>query len=218
MAGSQGVEVDVRRTADDVLVCCHDPDKSGVMLLTTNFGSLSRLEIPALEEVLDACLGRGQVVLEVKNVPGEPDFDAPRERTSQLLLDLLRGRRRAGLEDDVVISSFDWFALDLVRAQRDHPDWAGRPPRTALLTLPGIALLAGISTAVEAGYDEVHAPVEEIRQSPEMVRRARDVGRAVVAWTITSVTEAAEMRSAGVDAVICDDPATVVRALGRFKQ
>jgi glycerophosphoryl diester phosphodiesterase len=183
------------------------------MLLTTDFASLSQLEIPAVEEVLDACHGRGQVVLEVKNVPGEADFDAPRERTSRLLLDLLRARRRVGLADDVVISSFDWFVLDLVRAQRDHPDWAGRPPRTALLTLPGIALLAGISTVVEAGYDEVHAPVEEIRRSPEMVRRARDVGRAVAAWTVRSTTEAAEMRGVGVDAVICDDPAAVVRAL-----
>jgi len=188
------------------------------MLLTTGFSSLSQLDIPALEEVLDVCCGRGQVVLEVKNVPGEPDFDAPRERTSRLLLDLLRGRRRAGLEDDVVISSFDWFALDLVREQRDHDDWAGRPPRTALLTLPGIALLAGISTAVEAGYDEVHAPVETIRQAPEMVRRARDVGRAVVAWTVSTATEAAEMRTAGVDAVICDDPAAVLRELDRLKQ
>jgi glycerophosphoryl diester phosphodiesterase len=214
LAGSHGVEVDVRRCADDVLVCCHDPDKAGVMLLTTGASSLSHLDIPALEQVLDVCCGQGQVILEVKNVPGEPDFDAPRERTVRLLLDLLRGRRRAGVEDDVVISSFDWFALDAVLADRDHVDWAGRPPRTALLTLPGVALLAGISTAVEVGYDEVHAPVDTVRRTPEMVRRARDVGRVVVAWTVGTAAEAVEMQSAGVDAVICDDPATVLQALG----
>lgn len=184
------------------------------MLLTTGASSLSQLGIPTVEEVLDACRGRGQVILEVKNVPGQPDFDAPRETTTQLLLDVLRGRRRAGLEDDVVISSFDWFALDRVRADRDHADWAGRPPRTALLTLPGIALLAGITTAVEAGYDEVHAPVETVRQAPEMVQRARDVGRAVVAWTVRTVADVVAMQAADVDAVICDDPAAVLQALG----
>jgi glycerophosphoryl diester phosphodiesterase len=213
-AGSAGVEVDVRRSADDVLVCCHDPDKAGVMLITAGVSSLSHLEIPLVEEVLDVCHGRGQVVLEVKNVPGEPDFDAPRERTTQLLLDLLRGRRRAGREDDVVVSSFDWFALDCVRADSGHADWAGSPPRTALLMMSGIGLLAGLSTAVEVGYDEVHAPIETVRQAPEMVRRARDVGRAVVAWTVRTAEEAVEMQAAGVDAVICDDPAAVLRALG----
>jgi glycerophosphoryl diester phosphodiesterase len=210
--------VDVRRCAGDVLVCCHDPDKAEVMLLTTDVSRLFEVGIAALDDVLNACLGRGQIVLEVKNVPGEPDFDAPRERTTQLLLELLRGRRRAGCEDDVVISSFDWFALDLVRAERDSHDWAGRPPRTALLTLPGIALLAGVTTAVDAGYDEVHAPVESIRQTPEMVRRARDLGRNVVAWTISSIAEAAEMQAADVDAVICDDPAAVLAALGGLRQ
>lgn len=205
--------MDVRRCAGDDLVCCHEPDKAGVMLLTTSVSSLAQLEIPPLEEVLDLCCGRGSAVLEIKNVPGQPDFDAPRERTTHRLLETLRGRRRAGREDDVVISSFDWFALDLVRAERDHDDWAGRPPRTALLTLPGVALLAGVTTAVESGYDEVHAPVEMVRQAPEMVRRARDVGRPVVAWTVRTVAEALEMHAAGVEAVICDDPAAVVRAL-----
>ena len=57
-------------------------------------------------------------------------------------------------------------------------------------------------------------PIETIRQSPEMVRRARDVGRPVVAWTVRTVAEAQEMQAAGVDAVICDDPAAVVQALG----
>ena len=78
LAGSHGVEVDVRRCADDVLVCCHDPDKAGVMLLTTAVSQSLTPRYPGSREVLDVCCGRGQAVLEVKNVPGEPDFDAPR--------------------------------------------------------------------------------------------------------------------------------------------
>jgi glycerophosphoryl diester phosphodiesterase len=183
------------------------------MLLTTPVSRLLELGMPALSEVLDLCLGRGQVVLEIKNVPGEPDFDAPRERTTQVLLETLRVRRRAGRDDDVVISSFDWFALDLVRAERDREDWSGRPPRTALLTLPGVALLAGVTLAVEAGYDEVHAPVETVRQAPQIVSRARDLHKPIVAWTVRTAAEALEMQAAGVDAVICENPAAAVRAL-----
>ena len=184
------------------------------MLLTAPGSRLSEVGIPALEAVLDATEGRGEVVLEVKNRPGEPDFDAPRERTTALLLDLLRARRGAGRRDDVVISSFDWFALDAVIADRDDPGWQGAPPRTGMLLLPGVTLLAGLSTAVESGYDEVHAPVTAVREGPQIVRRAHAVDRRVVAWTVTEPAEALEMRAAGVDAVICDDPAAVRRLLG----
>jgi glycerophosphoryl diester phosphodiesterase len=213
-AGAGGVEVDVRRCAQDGLVCCHDPDKAGVTLLTATVFQLSERGIASVEAVLDAVLGRGQVVLEIKNRPGEADFDAPRERTAGLLLELLRGRRTAGLDDDVVISSFDWHALDAVRADRDHPDWAGRPPRTGMLLHWGIALSAGLATAVESGYDEVHAPVRAVRRAPDVIARAHDAGLQVVAWTVRSVATARTLRDVGVDAIICDDPAAVVRALG----
>jgi len=70
----------------------------------------------------------------------------------------------------------------------------------------------------EPGFVRFEVKDQGSGMSPEMVRRARDVGRAVVAWTVSTATEAAEMRTAGVDAVICDDPAAVLRELDRLKQ
>ena len=149
----------------------------------------------------------------MKNVAGQPDFDAPTEATTHLLLELLRARRAAGRDDQVVVSSFDWFALDAVLADREHPGWAGRPPRTALLLTPGVALLAGLAICLESGYDEIHAPVWAVREAPAVVARAQAAGKQVVAWTVRRAETAVEMRRAGVDAVICDDPVAVLAAL-----
>src|SRR5258708_12273995 len=73
--GADGVELDVRRSADGVLVVHHDPEVRGVGLIASlSFAELraARPELATLEEALAAC--RGLVVnAEVKSLPWEPD-------------------------------------------------------------------------------------------------------------------------------------------------
>lgn len=176
-AGAFGVEVDVRRTADGVLVLSNAPVAG-----------------PAtpLAEALDAATGR--VVCEVKNVPGEPDFDAPTEATVGLLVALLAGRSG----DDVTVSSFDWYAVEAARA-------AGL--RTAFLTPPGVALDAALTYVVDAGHAECHAHWSAVLDAPDDVAKAHAAGVEVVAWVVDSPEVFARLRDAGVDGVIADDPA-----------
>ena len=194
-AGADGVEIDVRRWGpDERLVLSHDPVSGG-----------AEIGADCLDAVLDAARGRGRVICEVKNKPGEADFDAPACRTAHLLVSLLASRAGAddGALDDVVVSSFDWHTLSAVRA-------LGGPP-TAFLTQPGVALSAGISYASEHGHAEVHPHWTSV--TAKGVARAHELGVRVVPWTATSTRRAQSLARIGVDGVICDDPAAVVAAL-----
>jgi glycerophosphoryl diester phosphodiesterase len=177
-AGADGVEVDVRRTPAGELLLSHDP-------LPADAAGLARLV-----DALDAA--RGRVICEVKNLPGEPDFDAPRAATARLLTELLA--ERSG--DDVTVSSFDWYAIEVARD-------AGL--RTAFLTPPGLALEGALTYVADAGHAECHPHWSAVLEDPAAVARAHEAGVEVVAWTVDDISVWAVLRDAGVDGVITND-------------
>src|ERR1051325_11480881 len=77
--GVDGVELDVRRSGDRLIVT-HDPGDG-----------------PSLAQALDACRGL-TVNIEIKNYPRDPEWDET-QRITDLVLDLLDERDRA---DDVL--------------------------------------------------------------------------------------------------------------------
>jgi glycerophosphoryl diester phosphodiesterase len=174
--------VPTRRTPQGGLVASEGPAGWGGA-----FGSLGA--------ALDAATGR--VVLDVRNVPGEPDFDAPVEDTVRLLVALLAARGTAGAADDVVVSSADWFAAE---AARD----AGL--RAGFRTPPGIALSAALAYVAGAGLAECHPHWRAVLDAPEVVAAAHAAGRAVVCWGGPDAEAAGRLRDAGVDGVMVDAP------------
>ncbi|MDQ1632085.1 MAG: glycerophosphoryl diester phosphodiesterase [Frankiaceae bacterium] len=210
--GADGFELDVRRSRDLQLVCVHDPftGSDHGPRQTVVETDAAQLGLPGIAEMLDAADG-GRVVLEVKNNRRQPDYDGRRATTARLLAALLDERRAAGANDDVVVSSFDHIALVVARA-------AGE--RTALLTVPGIPVTTGLRLLLRGGHAELHAHVSALpkgmpRRAAAAVARAHDAGISLIVWTVTSTTDALRLRDVGVDGVICDDPAAVVRALSR---
>ncbi len=221
-AGADGVEVDVRRSADGELVCVHEarlPRLGGRAVLRSTTSQLAARGVPRLAEVFDTWAGRGRIILEIKNQPGQPDFDAPREQTARMLAEFLRGRGSAagpggspgggvgGEPGTVTVSSFDWHAIEVIR---DADIGAG----TAFLTMPRMSVSAGLAYVRSAGHSELHAHVSAVLGVAGAVERAGRAGIRLVTWTVTSNDAALRLRDAGVDGVICDDPAAVVRALG----
>lgn len=207
--GADGVEVDVRRSLDGVAVCAHDPVLASgagpLVVAETPAARLAEAGVPALADVLDAALGRGQVVCEVKNVPGQPGYDAPASGTGRTLVELLCARR--GSADQVVVSSFDWFTVEAVRD-------AGWP--TAFLVLPGVALAAGLGYAAPAGHAELHAFLADVlRAGAAGVAEVHAAGLALVAWPVRTTGELGALVDLGVDAAVCDDPAAARAALSR---
>src|SRR5262245_53827525 len=144
--GADGVELDVRRTADGVLVVHHDPAREGLGVLgTLRFDDVRAAcpDIPTVDEALDELSGM-VVNLELKCLPWEPDADPEREVLAALL-DVVDLRV---LADQVIVSSFD---LDVVVEVRTRAP--GVP--AAWLTL-GVPLADVHARAVDRGLRYVH--------------------------------------------------------------
>jgi glycerophosphoryl diester phosphodiesterase len=200
-AGAIGSEIDVRRSADDALFCIHDPllASSSRPVIDMTAEELTAAGVPLLSEVVQAGAG-GRLVIEVKNILGEPDYSREAEGAQRLMTELERLKPAA----QVLISSFDPVSLDVARA-------AGWP--TGLLTIPGVTPQEGLAYVLERGYSELHAHVSTIGPDGAAARAVHDAGLSLAVWTVTTLSEVEPLRASGVDTVICDDPAGVVRLL-----
>lgn len=205
--GADGVELDARRTADDVVVVHHDPTARRVGLLAGEpFPAVraARPDIPTLDEALDACTGV-TVNVELKNLPGQRDYD-PTERIAALVAATLDRRDH---RDDVIVSSFNLETLDRFRTLD--------PTRTGFLALRGLDPLAALPLLAERGHGALHPDARglDAARAGDVVEVARRVGLAVHVWTVNRRATIVELASAGVDAVITDVPDQALRALGR---
>ncbi|HWW53317.1 MAG TPA: glycerophosphodiester phosphodiesterase [Acidimicrobiales bacterium] len=192
-ARADGVELDVRATADGALVVVHDAGIAGLgAVAELDSGQLPRW-IPTLAEALDACAGLALVNVEIKSDGAPPDLA---ERVASALV-----ARAAGPE--LLVSSFDLSLLDAHR--RFAPDIA-----TGWLTLPGLPapdLALAVETAAAGGHRAVNAHVWTI--TGELVGRAHRAGLHVGAWTVNDPERAIELARLGVDVLITDHPANL---------
>ncbi len=113
-AGAEGVELDVRRTADDALVLVHDHALEDGRLVDRTSAPELPGDVVHLETALDACSGM-LVNIEIKNFPSEPSYD-PSQRIADLVAQLLATR---GGKDRVLASCFGVDCLDRLRASTD---------------------------------------------------------------------------------------------------
>ena len=212
--GADGVEVDLRLTADGVLVVCHDPTLrrlagSHLPVATSTWADLrttsgaAGVPLARVEEVLAVLAGR-PVVLEVKRPqPGAVPA------TVAALVGVLGGLRSQGLPLDVTVSS---FSPEVVAAVRDtaHGDLA---LRTALLGDLRDRPTSLLRHALHAGHDQVHPHVAALLAEPVAVARAHALGVGVVPWTVNRGRALRRLAALGVDGVITDVPRSARLAL-----
>jgi len=204
-SGADGVEVDVRLTADGIAVCCHDDDLSRLggrtrSVRASTWAQLSsdRLAgghpVPRLADVVAATRGRGRLVLDLK----------PERRTALLVraVSAALGTRRG----DVVASSFDLRVLAAFALGR--PDL----PR-ALLCDVGCDPAQAVRASVADGSASLHLAIETVLADPESVRTARAAGLQVRVWTVNRLADAQLCALLGVQAVITDHPDRLVAGL-----
>jgi glycerophosphoryl diester phosphodiesterase len=203
--GADGVEVDVRLTADGVLVCSHGPAVRTAGGRWVNLAAVASTELrqadttdgarlATLAEVLLATrrFGRRRVVVEAKPV----DDIASAERTADALRAVI-GVAGAGV--DLTVSSFDASLLALVRREL-----GGGVVRTALLGETSTPTHALLRRALEEGHDEIHPALPDLRQGPHAVAAARALGVGVTCWTVNSRSDLCCMAELGVEAVVTD--------------
>ncbi|HZU71264.1 MAG TPA: glycerophosphodiester phosphodiesterase [Acidimicrobiales bacterium] len=190
-AGLDGVELDVRRSADGVLVVHHGPGVEGVgPISATPAGALPEW-LPTLADALAACEPL-LVNVEVKDLPGEPGWD-PAEPTARAVAELLA---EAGLGARTLVSSFSLAALDAVR--ETSPDQA-----TGWLTAARYDQFRALKTAAERGHRALHPQQASVTEG--LVTEAHRAGLLVVAWTVNDQRRMAELAGMGLDVLITDE-------------
>ncbi len=196
--GADGVELDVRRSADDHLVICHDPLLADGRAVRATARAQLPPAVPTLAEALDACAGM-IVNIEIKNIPGEPDFDATCGIVEAVVA-LLTDRDR----DDVIVSSFHLATIDRVKS-------LDRSVRTGLLTFFDPLPADSLAVIVERGHDAVHPNDWTVDDS--LVIEAHRVGLEVNVWTVDDPDRMVTLASFGVDGVVTDVPDVARRVL-----
>lgn len=216
-AGADVVELDVRLTADGVPVVLHDPDVSAttdgsgfvheltlseLKRLDASGGRGPREEVPALSEALEL-IGRagGAVDLEIKNLPGEPAFDSPRE---SVLLATLEALEAVSFSGDALVSSFNWLTIE--RSKELAPDLP-----TGFLTIGVVDPRAALVYVTQHGHEFVLPQTPGLLDAGvEFVREARAEGVRVGTWVADDEDLLSTLFSWGVDAVATNDPARAV--------
>lgn len=202
--GADGVELDVRRTADGRLAVRHDETlDDGRRLVELRWSELAGL-VPELAAVLEVCRPLSVVNVEIKNWPDDGDFD-PELGLADAVVALLASR---GELDDgrIIVSSFHLGTIDRVKELA---------PGLATGWLWGLiddapALLEKTASRGHQAVHPHHAFVDE-----ELVAGAHSLGLAVNAWTCNDPDRIRWLAELGVDAVITDTPDVALEALGR---
>jgi glycerophosphoryl diester phosphodiesterase len=202
-AGADWVELDARRSADGVPVVHHDgwsPD--GVAVVERTAAELAAVGIVTLAEALDGLPDGLGVDVEVKNLPGEPDYD-PGDAIVEAVARVVGPR--AG-ERPLLVSSFNPLTVAaLVRTLPHLP--------AGLVHFDSLAVTAALPIAIEQGAVALCSRVGAPSLDAAGVAAVHDAGLGLLVWTVNDLALAAELAAAGADALCTDDPAAMVAAL-----
>jgi glycerophosphoryl diester phosphodiesterase len=205
-AGADFAELDVQHTKDRQIVVLHDADFMRMGGDPRRISELTAAEVaaidigrkyvppfsgehaPMLEEVIDLVRGRMKINIELK-------YNVPDPGLAPAVVELLR---REGFIDQVVITSLDYAALKQVKILE---------PR--LRTGHIVTAAMGDVLRTEADFLSLNSA----KATSSLVRRARAVGKEVAVWTVNDPEVMLRMIERGVDNIITDDPALLVRVM-----
>ncbi len=211
--GADGVELDVRTSSDGVVVVMHDPDlkrltggrdtRACARLLARELAEVELNDngrAPTLAEVLDWADARRVLVnVELKHDPHD------KHALAAGVARLLRGRARVAQR--VMFSSFDPELLarvavlvpDVARAFLVHEGQRLAKTRVAPLIAKAVGAIA------------LHP--ERTLCTPDRVAMWRRRELLLNIWTVNQGSEANDLARLGVDGIITDDPALILRAI-----
>jgi glycerophosphoryl diester phosphodiesterase len=201
--GADAVELDVRRSADDVLVVIHDAALPGwnrpIVEMTRSQIESAAPHVPDLDAALQACAGMWMDI-EIKNAPFEPDWD-PESVTTSRVAQLVRSM---GLDSRTLLTSFDPGAVAAA---------VGEGLRAGLLVARSVDPVDALGAV--AGIEMVLPSVSAMSgdTASMVVRAASTRGIEVGVWTVNDAAEMRRLADAGVGAICTDDPKLGVRVL-----
>lgn len=205
-AGADAVEFDVRMTADGHAVVMHDPDVSRTtdgsgLVSEMTLEEIRKLGVPTLEEAFRCLSGRVAADIEIKNLPGEPDFTPDRESAVVATLDALD---RVSFTGEVIVSSFNPSSIAHSRALR--PDVP-----TGLLTGYEVDAEEALAQATSQGHPWVLPFVSKVLDADEFFpARVHGRGGLLGVWIVDDPETSLLLFERGADALATNDPGVIV--------
>jgi glycerophosphoryl diester phosphodiesterase len=200
--GADGVELDVRRTADGRLVVHHEAEVAGLGPLHSLPSEQLPSWLPGLDQALAACAG-AVVNVEIKNLPSEPGYDSDQTMAVEVVAAVKASRPGPAR---VIVSSFWPANLEAVgKADPELP--------TGLLVHPSLDALEMAGQADALGCVALHP--FHARVTPDLVAELHRTGLAVMTWTVNEPADLTAMARAGVDGIISDRVTSTLATLGR---
>jgi glycerophosphoryl diester phosphodiesterase len=233
-SGADGLECDVRLTADGHLVCVHD---RRIDRTSNGRGVLSTM---SLEELSTFDWGSWKNPwAELDDEAERPDPDLLKVLTLESLLAMVHdaGRplelaietkhptRYAGLVERRLIEMLDRFGWAHPRIGSESParvmsfSWLSlRRMRTMAPGLRTVLLMDRVPLrfrdgSLPTGVSYAGPSLEIVTAHPEYVDRAQKHGHAVHVWTVNSADDIRHCRDLGVDAIISDRPGAALETL-----
>lgn len=191
-----GIECDVRETADGHFVMFHDAEIEGREIAGMRLGEIRELtlaggvRIPTLEETLEQCRDRVFLNVEIKQVSSLSQFT-----------ELIRSHIDAA---DVALTSFD---RDLVlRLAQAAPEF-----RRGVITATQEDF---IDLAKKTASDLIAPYFRHI--SGDVVSRAGAAGQLVFVWGCRDMIETREALALGIDGIVTDFPEETAKEIARL--
>ena len=231
--GADGIELDVRLSRDGVPHVIHDATlprvrlrkrfiarMTSAQLKQTDVGSwfnqrypdLARLEytrqtIPTLDEVFqllaDKAPKRFLIYVELK-------CGRSRKRNDDLAAAVVAAVQQYELKDQAIIISFNLRTVARIKRLEDSLRTGALFGRRSAVKSPAMIVQA----AVAAGADEILLNHRTV--SPRLVTAANSQGLPIVIWTVDDPRWLARTSATGIQALMTNDPAKMLKASNRL--
>jgi glycerophosphoryl diester phosphodiesterase len=235
-AGVEGLECDVRLTADGHLVCVHDRDlrrtaARRALVSTSNLEDLEALDFASWknpwagldDETPEPDRQLNGVLTLRKLLETVADYD----RRVEVAIETKHPTRYGGLVEKRLTEMLHNFRWDVAGKEEPSPARVMSFSFTALQRMerlaPDVRLVQLIDKAHEwvllskvIGRDWLVGPgIELLNEHPRLAERIAGSGHGVHVWTVNSEADLRRCQELGVQAVITDRPAYLLELLGK---
>jgi glycerophosphoryl diester phosphodiesterase len=208
--GADWIEVDIRRTVDNMIIVYHDPDFDGIPVNNLSFERLSRtagergLTIPTLTEIMDIVSGNIRLLIDLKEAGYEKE-----------LCELLLGKLQ--LEEFIIVSLLE-NSLDVIKKNFPHIKTGITLGSTKSKT-PLRKLIEDIFPFKRAARVDAQSIIpNRIFLLVNIHKRSRKKGYRVIVWTVNRKSTLRKLIAGRlVDGIITDNPDVALDIRNRIK-
>ena len=235
-AGAEGLECDVRLTADGHLVCVHDRDLRRTasrrgLVSTSNLEDLEALDFASWKspwaDLDDEAPDRDPSLDSVLTLRKLLEMVADYDRRVEVAIETKHPTRYGGLVEKRVAELLRDFGWDV------QDDGEPSPARVMSFSHAALQRMQRLAPAVQLvqlldrpahwpmvrramGADWLVGPgIHLLTEHPRLAQRIADSGHGVHVWTVNTEPELRRCQELGVQAVITDRPAYVLELLGK---